>query len=177
MAGDPMARVNTILLGKIIKINGFEGAVTVRTERSFAGEIPRKGPVFLEIEGRPVPFFIEYSEQISENMFRFKFEGYNTAGRMSEFSGCNILAEASAGQESGYNDDDLSGFILESEDGKAIGRITGIIENPGQLLLSVSGKPGNDFLIPLHEDLIVNIDQARKKIVMIIPEGLIGLND
>ena len=44
--------------GKITKISGFEGAVTVRPERDFSGKIPETESVFLEIDGRAVPFFL-----------------------------------------------------------------------------------------------------------------------
>ena len=47
-----------ILLGRVTKTSGFEGAVVVRLERSFIENIPQIESVFVEIDGRPVPFFI-----------------------------------------------------------------------------------------------------------------------
>lgn len=172
-----MARMKTILLGKITKISGYEGTVTVRTERNFAGKIPEAESVFLEIEGRPVPFLIEYIEQVSDGSLRLKFEDYDSYEKVKEFAGCNVLLSVSSLiPDSGHSSDDLSGFTIESAEGKNLGKISEIIENPGQLLLRVNDLHEKEFLIPFHEDLIVSVDPVQKKIIMIIPEGLIDLN-
>jgi 16S rRNA processing protein RimM len=178
MAGDPMARMKTILLGKIIKISGFEGAVTVRTERSFAGEIPEMESVFLEIEGRPVPFLLEYSESFGDGTARLKFEDYDTYEKVKEFAGCSVLIDASAVEpDTGAERDDLTGYELHDENGRHLGTITGVTENPGQLLLNVRTEKGGELLIPLHEDLIISADTEKKIITMTIPDGLTDLNN
>jgi 16S rRNA processing protein RimM len=172
-----MARTKTILLGKITKINGFEGAVTVRTERNFSGKIPDTESVFLEIDGRPVPFFIEYMEQFPDGSIRMKFEDYDSSEKIKEFAGCNVLISAdgqdlSVASETG----DLVGFRVLSENGEDIGIVKELISNPGQFILRVSDTLGKEILLPLHEDLIVGIDQDRKTITMTIPDGLLDLN-
>jgi hypothetical protein len=45
-----------ILIGQITKTSGFEGTVIVRLEKRSIENIPEPESVFLEIEGRPVPF-------------------------------------------------------------------------------------------------------------------------
>jgi ribosomal 30S subunit maturation factor RimM len=57
-----MTYKSDILLGQIIKASGYEGAVTVKLEKDFFDNIPNIESVFLEIEGRPVPFFISETE-------------------------------------------------------------------------------------------------------------------
>ncbi len=57
-----MAYNANILLGRISKVHGFEGAVTVKLEKNLIENIPDMESVFLEIEGKPVPFFIEESD-------------------------------------------------------------------------------------------------------------------
>jgi len=53
-----MTYKNKILLGKISKINMPDGSVSVRLEQEFVENIPDIESVFLEIAGKPVPFFI-----------------------------------------------------------------------------------------------------------------------
>jgi len=173
-----MARTSTILLGKIAKINGFEGTVTVRTDRNFSGKIPETESVFLVIDGRPVPFFIEYIEQFADGSIRMKFEDYDSYEKVKEFSGCSVLLSSTGtdlpvGSETG----DLTGFTVISENDKHIGIIRELISNPGQLMLRVSGSDGRDILLPLHEDLIISVDPGNKEIILTIPDGLIGLNN
>ena len=172
-----MARIQTILLGKITKINGFEGAVTVRTDRSFSDKLPPMESVFLEIEGRPVPFFVEYLEQFNDGSIRLIFKDYNSYEKVKEFAGCSVLIPIKDKEQSSDSDsEDLAGFSLFSENNLYIGLITDIIKNPGQWLLKISGNDGREILVPLHEDLIVGIDKKERKIFMIIPEGLIDIN-
>lgn len=172
-----MARMQTILLGKITKINGFEGAVTVRTDRNFSDKLPPIESVFLEIEGRPVPFFVEHLEEFNDGSIRLIFKDYNSYEKIKEFAGCNVLLPLKDKEQPvNSNSEDLTGFSLFSENDLYIGSVTRIIKNPGQWLLQVCGSNGNEILVPLHEDLIVEIDKERKKIFLTIPDGLLDLN-
>ena len=56
-----MAYNANILLGRILKIQGYDGTITVKLEKDFIDNIPEMESVFLEIEGKPVPFFISSS--------------------------------------------------------------------------------------------------------------------
>ena len=172
-----MARTGTILLGKITKINGFDGAVTVRTERKLTVKIPETGPVFLEIEGRPVPFFPEYIEEFSDGSVKMRFEDYSSHEKMKEFAGCNVLIP-SGGKETkdSFSFRDLDGFSLFNSGKLLLGEIIEVVENPGQVLLSVKNNKGSEFLVPLHEDLIISFDRKGRKIIMDLPEGLLDIN-
>jgi len=172
-----MAYRKHILLGKIAKIHRYEGAVIIRLERNFSDNIPEMESVFLEIEGRPVPFFIEYTERAGNDILRMKFEGYNNAAKVREFVGCNVfLADAHFSGEITDDLQNLQGYKVISGKNNDIGIIKEIIHNPGQILLVVRSESGKDMLIPLHEDLIQKLNPGQKIIKMIIPEGLTDIN-
>jgi 16S rRNA processing protein RimM len=172
-----MAYNTHILLGKITKVHGHEGAVTIRLERSFPDNIPKMESVFIETDGRPVPFFIDYSEQPDLSILRLKFEGYNSAEKVKEFVGCKLYM---IGSEINLkllpNPINLINYNVFSEENTSIGVITEIIENPGQLLLNIQSSSGRYFLLPLHDDLIREIDTENNIIRMIIPEGIVDIN-
>jgi 16S rRNA processing protein RimM len=172
-----MAYKKHILLGRIIKTHGFEGAVTVKVEKDFSENIPETESVFLEIEGRPVPFFIECTEQSGSNTLRLKFDGYDTAARVKEFVGCSIyLTESPAESVTDHDLAGLQGYIVFSSDGKKAGVVKELLENTSQVLLCILDDSGKEFLVPLHEDLIEALDHTDKTIRMVIPEGLVELN-
>lgn len=166
-----------ILLGQIIKTNGFEGSVVVKLEKRFIENIPEMESVFLETDGRPVPFFIEWSEYTGSDILRLKFDGYDSLQKVEEFRGCKVFL-TDIFEEVQPEDDYqiLTGFSVFDRGEKKIGVIKEIIVNPGQVLLSVESPQGNEILIPMHEDLIVGINDAGKTITMDIPEGLIEIN-
>jgi 16S rRNA processing protein RimM len=172
-----MAYNKHILLGRIIKTYGFRGGVTVKTEKIFSDNIPEMESVFLEIEGRPVPFFIEYSEQAGPDILRMKFEGYDLTERIVEFVNCKVYLTDNRFSEKIEDDLQLlQGYRVITDKSQNIGIIKEIIHNPGQILLDIRSESGKDMLIPLHDDLIQEINNDQKILVMILPEGLIDIN-
>jgi len=165
------------LLGKITKVYGFDGTVTVKLEQNFTGNIPELKSVFLEIEGKPVPFIISESYRPGRDIIRLKFDGYDRFEKVSEFTGCRIfLTSDDKVAKSDKDSDDLRGFKILRADTSFLGTVAEIMENPGQWLLNVITTKGEKILIPLHEDLILGIDKKKKIIRMELPEGLIDLN-
>jgi 16S rRNA processing protein RimM len=172
-----MAYINDILLGRITKVSGYEGAVTIRLEKIFFENIPQMESVFLEIEGRPVPFFISDIEYSGADILKLTFEDYGSIEKISEFTGCKVLLTTTLAENSKSEDiHSLTGYQVFTTDDKALGVIREIISNPGQLLLSIRSDSKKEILIPLHEHFIVKIDKKKKTILMDIPEGLTEIN-
>ena len=166
-----------ILLGRIAKVQGYEGAVTIRLEKTFTDNIPEMESVFLEIEGKPVPFLISESDHRGAGILRLEFKGYDSVEKINEFTGCRVFLKSGKGQKIRHND--LSffvGFKVTSGDKSMAGTIREIIENPGQWLISVETEKGKEILIPFHEDFIIKIDRKKKIIKMDLPEGLTEIN-
>jgi len=172
-----MAYNSKILLGKIVKLSGYEGAVTVKLERIFSENIPEMESVFVEIDGRPVPFFIQYTEYSGADIIKFKFTGYNSSEKMSDFIGCKVFMTSVLSMEShGEDFQEIIGFDLFDQTRSLLGKVTEVLSNPGQILLKITSKDKREFLIPLHEDLIISFDRKKKTLVMNIPEGLTEIN-
>jgi 16S rRNA processing protein RimM len=172
-----MAYSNNILLGRITKLSGYEGAVTVKLEKIFSENIPLMESVFLEIEGRPVPFFISGSEYSGADILKLSFEGYESIEKVREFIGCRIFL--TSGKPAKTHPDDLTslkGYLVLIQNDNFLGTITDIIQNPGQWLLNISTPSGKEILIPLHNDFIVSIDDTKKTVIMDIPDGLTDIN-
>jgi|WetSurMetagenome_2_1015567.scaffolds.fasta_scaffold00006_162 16S rRNA processing protein RimM len=171
-----MAYTANILLGKISKTHGFEGAVTVKLEKTFIEDIPEMESVFIDIEGKPVPFFIEESEYPGGDILRLKFKWYNTAGMVNEFVGFRVFLTEGEKEDTGDEKNALQSFSICLSDNTIIGTIKEVIENPGQLLLNISTPDNKEILIPFHEDFIRSIDKKKKIIRMDLPEGLLEIN-
>jgi len=166
-----------ILLGQITKVSGFEGAVTVRLERSFIDNLPQMESVFLEIEGRPVPFFISESEYSGSDILKIRFIYYESAEKINEFKGCKMyLTSGLSATEKSDDFGDLKGYGVYTDDKVFLGQVEELIQNPGQWLLNITSPDKKEILFPLHEDLIVRLDDKKKILVLKIPEGLLEIN-
>jgi 16S rRNA processing protein RimM len=174
---DPMAYNNDILLGRITKVSGYEGAVAVKLEKIFTENIPQMESVFLEVEGRPVPFFISDIDYSGADILKLQFEGYTSNEKISEFIGCRIFLTADTIiNVRNADNSDLIGYKVIVNENEALGIISDVIPNNGQWLISVLAVNRKSILIPFHEDFIVRIDKKEKKIFMDIPDGLIEIN-
>jgi 16S rRNA processing protein RimM len=172
-----MAYSFSILLGQITKVSGYEGAVAVRLEKIYFDNIPHMESVFLEIEGKPVPFFISLTEYSGAEILKIKFDGYDSIEKIREFIGCKIFLTTTLPSEKISSDYlNLNGFKIYSQEDELIGKISEVIINPGQLLLSITSVDNKEILIPFHEDFILSIKEESRVIVMNIPEGLTKIN-
>lgn len=172
-----MAYNSNILLGRITKVSGYEGAVTVKLEKIYSQNITRMESVFLEIDGRPVPFFISDFEYSNADILKLTFEDYESSEKVSEFIGCRVFL--TDGLSDGNQSDEvqsLAGFTVLLQDNKLLGSVSEVIRNPGQSLLNIISVENKEILIPFHEHFIVSIDKIRKIIVLDIPEGLTEIN-
>jgi 16S rRNA processing protein RimM len=169
---------NNILLGRITKVSGYEGAIAVRLEKIFTENIPQMESVFLEIEGRPVPFFISDQEYSGADILKLSFEGYASIEKISEFIGCRIFLTDETFDTNGQKPDKqiLTGYQVFIESDKLVGSVSEVISNNGQWLLSVRSTDNKEILIPFHEHFIVSINKKKKIIIMEIPEGLMEIN-
>jgi 16S rRNA processing protein RimM len=172
-----MAYNADILLGTIIKVHGYEGTVTVKLEKAFTENIPEMKSVFLEIEGKPVPFFISESDYPGGNILRLKFDGYESIEKVAGFTGCKVFLTCGNNVISvSENIDELTGYMVYLPDNSLVGIVTEIINNSGQKLLIISSEKEKEILIPLHEDLVVKTDKNKHIIVMDLPDGLTDMN-
>lgn len=67
----------------------------------------------------------------------------------------------------------LLGFMLYNET-EPVGEITEVVEMPHQLLCKVNYK-GAEALIPLHEDSLEKIDRRNRKVIAVLPDGLLDI--
>lgn len=173
-----LAYTTQILLGQISKVYGYEGFVVVRFEKRFIGDYFEQESVFLEIEGKPVPFFIEDQEYAGGDIVRMKFEGWDTDTKIGEFVGCKVYLTEDDG--SGKETADitmLKDYSVSTKKGVILGAVKEIIDNTSQYLLVVISPKGKEILVPLHEDLIEEINEEKKMLVVDLPEDIISVND
>jgi 16S rRNA processing protein RimM len=68
----------------------------------------------------------------------------------------------------------LTGCRVVTEDGREVGRVTGIEHAPAQDLWIVADG-GTERLIPAVADIVIDVDVAERRVVIRPPEGLLEL--
>lgn len=160
-------------IGVIVKPHSYKGAVVIRLHRQNAEEFETVRSLFLLIEGRAVPFIVESADAVRSDSLIVSFRGYGEDERMAGFIGCGVLAENQEENEGLIQDSNiLVGFSLFDEEGRFRGTIVSVAERKHQWLADVQTDKGKGFMLPVHEDLIVEFDEEGRRIVIAIPEGL-----
>ena len=78
--------------------------------------------------------------------------------------------------ESRYYHDDLVGCRAESREGEPLGEIIAVEDTAGPSLLVLRTPAGSEDLVPFVEALCIVVDIERARVVLDLPEGLLGLN-
>ncbi|NQZ75837.1 MAG: 16S rRNA processing protein RimM [Ekhidna sp.] len=164
-------------LGEVIKTHGLHGEVTVLLEVDFPEEYRNLESVFLEQQGRLVPFFIS-TIQINQDRALIKFEEIDsldsarTMVKSKLYLPLNQLPEL---EEDQYYFHDLVNCEVFEEDYK-IGVIKEVIDfNSNQLLAVQNGD--REILIPLKDEIVLQVDIENKKVLVDLPEGLLEIYD
>ena len=78
--------------------------------------------------------------------------------------------------ESHYYDWELEGCTVSTTAQRELGKVTGVMRTGGvELLVVASGEAGRDYLLPMAQSIICEINPSRKTIVVDPPEGLLDL--
>lgn len=153
----------------------FDDDVFDRTDADF---------LFVEIDGLPVPFFIEEYRFRSDDTALMKFDGIDTEDAAAELTGCDVLFPRDmAGDDSGaVSKAEIVGYsVIDAATGKPVGTIASVDDSTANLLFEVSPsdaatpEQGETILIPANEDLIKDVDRQGRSITIAIPDGLLSL--
>jgi len=165
-----------IYWGYVVKTHDTKGALLIKIEQNLIDEIEETKPVFLEIEGKPVPFFArpDSVNWKDEHSVFFHFEDINNIDAADELTGKKvyILPEAVDVDSDSPHKMALEAYAVLDAAGENLGRIIKFHDVPKNPLIEIQ-KENQTFLIPLTDDWIVEINEETKEIIMDLPEGLL----
>ena len=169
---------NFVPIGKISKTHSFKGELVVLLEEELAESIDHVEFLFIEIEKKPVPFYIE-SVRRSGGRLIVKFEDVNDEKEAKKYLQVNVyLAEQDVEalelqpETSGHHQ--LVGFKIIDEAHGELGKIEDILEMPMHDIALLTFK-GKELLLPLNDDTIQEIIFEDRLMKYKAPEGLIEM--
>lgn len=171
-----MTKDKCFYVGKIVKTHGIKGEVTLRIDNEDFDEIEELDYFLLEINDKLIPFFIENITFHSNKSFVL-FQDLKTLEAASQLVGVTaylpleLLPERSGNDFYSY---EVVGFIVVDEEKGELGKVQEIIEYPTQSLIQLI-KDGKEILIPIHDDIIKDVNREEKKIYIKAPVGLIDM--
>ena len=166
------------LLGKIIKVHGYQGALVIALEGDFSDEIEKMESVFVVVDGIPVPFFIENIKETGKRSVVIKFDYYDSDSKVSEFIACSVLAPFGIDLKPDSEDLPLEfiGFKILNKDNIELGTIAKVLSFPMQVLFELNTLNADQILVPYNRDWVIKIDNKKRIILLDWPDGLDTFN-
>jgi len=163
--------------GKISKPYGIRGEVNIILKPNAGNNIEPDNPLFIDIDGQRVPFFVEEVELVSTEQAIIKFEFIDTMEAAREVSGCDLyfhILHQSDTSETGEDLADLIGYTASDRELGLLGRISDYVPHPLNPVFVIQSEK-KELMVPAVRDLIDYINPEEQCIQFILPEGLTSL--
>lgn len=164
-------------LGQVIKTHGLHGEVSISLDVDFPEDYKNLESVFLQREGKLVPFFID-TIQVNNKKALVKFEDIDSLDEAKRLVKAELylpatqLPKLSDGKF--YFHDLVGCEVFEGE--RSIGPVKDVYDlGPNQLMEVVFEE--KDVLIPLTDGILKSVDVENKKILVELPDGLLDLDN
>ena len=163
-------------IGDVLKTFGAYGELIAKVQEDTPRAIlQNKEPVFVYIDGTPVPFYIKSAEPKGTSKLVVVFEDMETEALATELVGKSIyLASEKVVAEHSSELDMLVGYTAIDQNHEELGLVKEVMDIPGNPCL-VLDRQAAEVIVPLNQDLITEINRQKKQIHLNMPDGLLEL--
>lgn len=171
-----MTKDTCFYVGKIVKTHGLKGEVTLRIDNEQFDEIEELNYFLLDINDKLIPYFVENITFHSNKSFVL-FQDLKTLEAANQLVGKSVYLPLDLLPEKDGNDfysHEVVDFLVIDEEKGELGKVQEIIEYPTQSLIQILIN-GKEVLIPIHDDIIQDVNREDKKIYIKAPNGLIDM--
>ena len=168
-------REDCIKIGEVGKPHHLQGALIVYTEEDLLG-LPLTEPVFLLLEGAPVPFYFsrEGITQRSAASYIVKFDFVDSKEQAERLTGSALLIDKqylAEEEELSFEFSDLTGFSVVDLLTREKGEVTDVANYSGNVVLTIQ-LDSKEVLIPLSEVYVKEILTEEHLLHVEIPDDL-----
>lgn len=176
-----VTREDCVKIGEVTKAHSLKGEVILTSDSDLLEKYAEE-PVFIQLDGGPVPFFIadEGLSVRNHTSYIVKFLFVETKEQAERLSGCEVMIEKALLNEEDvqsfdYDVFELNGFEVLDENSGTIGKVTDVADYSGNVVLSVLIF-GKEVLLPLSEIYVKEVDFETSRLLVQIPSELVELN-
>jgi len=163
-------------LGKIIKPIGNKGELSIFLDVDQPEEYTHLESVFVEINGKPIPFFIDsfYMKQKKTATVSFTDVDAEFAEMIKGSAIYLPVNELPKLKGNKFYYHEIQKFNVIDKNHGLLGEVSKVLEYPGNPVLEVSCR-GKFILIPINDKFIIRVDRKKKQILVEAPEGLVEI--
>ena len=170
-----------VQVAQVLKSNGADGEIILGFRNIDPEDINLQEPVFIDFDELPVPFFISNPIRKGNSKLLVHLTDIDTFEDTEEIVGKAVYVREDTLADAEYEEGDFSFLVdwtLADAEMGPVGVITDFVDIPNNPCIEFQANNATSpVLIPLHDDLIIDIDEDKKVLTMHIPEGLMDLNN
>lgn len=163
-------------IGKFVSTFGLKGELVLKHNLGKKTSLKGLKAVFVEERKESfIPWFIESTRIKNEEEIYIKLEGINIREQAIQLTQKEVwLPEEDFKKFSAKSSPiNFLGFEI-IEEGKVLGKILEVIEQPHQILCRIE-IDNKEALIPLHDETIVKVDRKNNQVTVSLPPGLLEI--
>lgn len=161
--------------GKVLRTHGVDGTLHLLFQQK-TQELSQGEALFLWYRGNRVPFFIEDLIVLDEGELLVKLEDLHSREAAKVFVNHPFWIKASLLSETNTVDEPWVGWLAIDAEGSTVGIIQEVMDMGEYLLLTILHHD-REVLVPLHEALLIGVDEAAGVVQLTIPEGLLDIEE
>lgn len=167
-------------VGKLVNTHGIRGDVKVLPQTDFAEQRFAPGSKLMlvnEQNGDHMQVKIT-SSRLQKNVYVVKLEGFDNINDIEKYKGWTLkISESEQGKldDGEYYYHEIIGCRVVTDEGEELGEITEIL-SPGAndvWVVQGSGSKRKEILLPVIDDVVLNVQPADKLVTVRLMEGLI----
>lgn len=167
--------MDDVVVARIGKAHGLKGEVTVQVHTDSPAERFVPGAEFVTEPSAAGPLTIR-SARLHNGIQLLTFEQASDRTAAEGLRGVKLLAvPEELVEDDAWYEDDLLGFDVVTADGEHVGTVKALEAREVQDLLVVAGDDGYDILVPFVEEIVPEVDEDERKVIITPPPGLLEL--
>jgi 16S rRNA processing protein RimM len=165
-------------VGKLVNTHGLRGEVKVLSQTDFADVRFAPGnKLSLQNMDNGQKLEVEVvSSREQKGMFVLKLKGFNDINEVEKYKGWLLKVEETDLKkldEGEYYYHEIIGCRVVTEEGEELGTITEILRPGANDVWVVEQPKRKELLLPVIDDVLLNVDVANKTVTVRLLEGLI----
>lgn len=171
-----MTKEESFYIGYITKTKGLKGELQLffEFENYHALDLDI---LFLELNGKMVPFFNASHKLYDNSTGLFFFEDVDHIDKAQPLIKKKVylpLSKIPERDEGDFSYLDLKGFTVTDKTDGILGEISAVNEYPQQFVATLYYNE-KEILFPLNEEIITQLDEDAKTLLVSLPDGLLDL--
>ena len=166
-------------IGTLARPHGVGGEVLLRLQPALTGYEPDPDYIFIDLMGGLIPLEVYSLRYKNEQELLLLLDTIDSEEKARRLQGSDVFIDpeqlGEAPDEGDFSLADLIGLSVYDRTAGFIGIVTGIEEVSNNPIAYIDHN-GSEVMLPVHKDLISNIDLEKQIMKIDAPEGLIELN-